>query len=234
MVTSTIKTGLIALSICLMGNAQVRVLLNESFPYRIVCEHDWVETVTNDSTLVLDHVSSGTKTRFQLKKYGIDSTFNHETFEWSRLSFAINKEWAIQIGKLVFVDTGATKQLGGFRAFEMFAFFAESTATQKVWWAEYCRWTDHDGFGYLVSIIGDTLEMKQNYQTYKTLFDSISISRIYTPISNHRTQKALSVSRDPISRIPPRHDLLGRCFPVSIMKGNRILVGKKNQHCHIR
>jgi hypothetical protein len=134
----------------------------------------------------------------------------------------------------VFVDTGATKKLGDYRAFEMFAFFSESTATQKVWWAEYCRWTDHDGFGFLASIIGDTIEMKQNYTTYKALLDSMSVSQMHTVVVWGRSAAGLRVSRDPSTRSPPRHDLLGRSIPSSITLTNRMLIGKTIQRCHTR
>ena len=214
--------------------AEVRIFLDESFPYRIVCKPEWNEALKNDSTLILDKISTGTKTRFQLKKYVIDTTFNRETNEWSRLNFAINKELAVNFGKLVFVDTGAAKKLGDYRAFEMFAFFSESTATQKVWWAEYCRWTDHDGYGFLASIIGDTIEMKQNYATYKTFLDSISVSRMHTEVLWREKVAGLRVSRDQSPRSPPDHDLLGRSIPSSIKKNNQVLVGKKIQQCQIR
>ena len=146
----------------------------------------------------------------------------------------INKELAVNFGKLVFVDTGAAKKLGDYRAFEMFAFFSESTATQKVWWAEYCRWTDHDGYGFLASIIGDTIEMKQNYATYKTFLDSISVSRMHTEVLWREKVAGLRVSRDQSPRSPPDHDLLGRSIPSSIKKNNQVLVGKKIQQCQIR
>jgi hypothetical protein len=234
MIVSMIKTGFAVLSVCVITGAQIRVFQDEFFPYRIVCKPEWVETLKNDSTLILDKVSSNTKTRFQLKKYRIDSTFDRETMEWSRLNFAINKELAVNFGKLVFVDTGAAKKLGTFRAFEMFAFYSESTATKKVWWADYCRWTDHDGYGFLVSIIGDTIDMKQNYTTYKAIFDSLSISRIDVEIAQGGRAVCLPATRTPLPLSPPRHDLLGRIVPSTIRKGNLFIVGKKNQRCRIR
>lgn len=218
----------------IVTNADIRVFLDEYFPYRIVCKPEWNETLKNDSTLILDKVTTGRKTRFQLKKYVIDSTFNRQTMEWSRLNFAINKELAVGFGKLVFVDTGTMKKLGDYRAFEMFAFFSESTATQKVWWAEYCRWTDHDGFGFLASIIGDTIEMKQNYSTYKALLDSMSVSQMHTAVVGGRSVADLRLSRDPSTRSPPRHDLLGRLLPASIKKSNQLLIDKKIRQCPIR
>jgi hypothetical protein len=234
MAASRIKTGCVVLLAVFFTFAEVRIFLDESFPYRIVCKPEWNEALKNDSTLILDKISTGTKTRFQLKKYVIDTTFNRETNEWSRLNFAINKELAVNFGKLVFVDTGAAKKLGDYRAFEMFAFFSESTATQKVWWAEYCRWTDHDGYGFLASIIGDTIEMKQNYATYKTFLDSISVSRMHTEVLWREKVAGLRVSRDQSPRSPPDHDLLGRSIPSSIKKNNQVLVGKKIQQCQIR
>jgi hypothetical protein len=234
MAASRIKTGCVVLLAVFFTFAEVRIFLDESFPYRIVCKPEWNEALKNDSTLILDKISTGTKTRFQLKKYVIDTTFNRETNEWSRLNFAINKELAVNFGKLVFVDTGAAKKLGDYRAFEMFAFFSESTATQKVWWAEYCRWTDHDGYGFLASIIGDTIEMKQNYATYKTFLDSISVSRMHTEVLWREKVAGLRVSRDQSPRSPPDHDLLGRSITSSIKKNNQVLVGKKIQQCQIR
>ena len=234
MAASRIKTGCVVLLAVFFTFAEVRIFLDESFPYRIVCKPEWNEALKNDSTLILDKISTGTKTRFQLKKYVIDTTFNRETNEWSRLNFAINKELAVNFGKLVFVDTGAAKKLGDYRAFEMFAFFSESTATQKVWWAEYCRWTDNDGYGFLASIIGDTIEMKQNYATYKTFLDSISVSRMHTEVLWREKVAGLRVSRDQSPRSPPDHDLLGRSIPSSIKKNNQVLVGKKIQQCQIR
>jgi hypothetical protein len=234
MAASRIKTGCVVLLAVFFTFAEVRIFLDESFPYRIVCKPEWNEALKNDSTLILDKISTGTKTRFQLKKYVIDTTFNRETNEWSRLNFAINKELAVNFGKLVFVDTGAAKKLGDYRAFEMFAFFSESTATQKVWWAEYCRWTDHDGYGFLASIIGDTIEMKQNYATYKTFLDSISVSRMHTEVLWREKVAGLRVSRDQSPRSPPDHDLFGRSITSSIKKNNQVLVGKKIQQCQIR
>jgi hypothetical protein len=219
-------------------NAETMVFQDEAFPYRIVCKPEWTETLKNDSMLTLNNSDSGKKTRLQLKKYPIDSTYDTSTYEWSRLNYAINKELAIGFGKLLFVDTGATKKIGEYRAFEMFAFFSESTSTQTIWWAEYARWTEHDGFGYLVSIIGDTTEMRDNYIVYQSLMDSVSLGSLTTallPGPAHRHRDAHSLPFLSNRQQKAAHlDLLGREVSSFSQRKNRLLVGKKLKRARIQ
>ena len=233
-----LKTILFVPALIVILNADTQVFQDEAFPYRIVCKPEWTETTKNDSMLTLNYSAPGKKTRLQLKKYPIDSTYDTTTFEWSRLNYAINKELAIGFGRLIFVDTGATKKVGEYRAFEMFAFYSESTATQIVWWAEYARWTEHDGYGYLVSIIGDTTEMRENYAVYKTLMDSISLGDLPTallPGPDLRHQRANTLPLLSNRRQAAAHlDLLGREVQSFSQRKNRLLVGKKLKRSRIR
>ncbi len=229
-----ITTGVALLAAALPLYAESCVFLDNAFPYRIVCQPEWVEALKNDSLLVLNNTSPGKKTRFQLKKYLIDSTYNPDNMEWSRLNYAVNKELATTFGKLVFVDTGAAKKLGDYRAFEMFAFFSDSNKTQTTWWAEYSRWTEHDGYGFLVSIVGDTIDIKQNYMTYKSLFDSMSVTRMNTPIVHDRAAVKRPAIRASTPLSPTRYDLLGREMPGFTGCGNNVLVGKTMKQCLVR
>ena len=188
--------------------------------------------------LILNNSVPGRKTRLQIKKYPIDSSYDTTSFEWSRLNYAINKEFAIGFGKLLFVDTGATKKVGEYRAFEMFAFFSESTSTQIIWWAEYARWTEHDGFGYLVSIIGDTTEMRENYVSYRSLMDSVSLGSLTTallpgPGRRHRDAHSLPFLSNR-QQEAAHLDLLGREVSSFSQRKNRFLAGKKLKHLRIQ
>jgi len=167
-------------------HADITVFSDPVFPYRIACKTEWVQDTKNDSTFILKNSASGKKTRFQLQKYPIDTSYDVNAKEWSRLRWAVNKELAIGMGQLIFWDTLASKKLGNYRAFELFAFFSQKSDSASggttIWWAEYSRWTDHDGFGYLASVIGDTTDVKTNYNngSYRALMDSINISQLTT------------------------------------------------------
>jgi hypothetical protein len=233
--TAFIKTGLALLATSLATLAETAVFLDNAFPYRIVCQPEWVETAKNDTVLILTNTAAGKKTRLQLKKYPIDTSFDTQTMEWSRLNFAINKGFADAIGKMVFFDTVATKKLGGFRAYETFAFFSDSTTPSKIWWAEYARWTEHDGWGFLASIIGDTVDMKRNYaSTYKAMLDSIGLTGLTSRVRYPQAGPQSGLTPDRSRSVSGWYDLLGRELPAELMLKDRLLVGKSVRQCRIR
>ena len=234
MAIKVIKAVYIIIAVHLLVRAENLIFSDSVFPYRIVCKPEWAEVIKNHSMFVLDNTIPGKKTRFQLKKYKIDTTYNFDNKEWSRLNYAINKKMAFNFGRLIFTDTGSAKKLGNHRAYELFAFFSQVPETDTVWWAEYSRWTDHDGVGFLVSIIGDTLDMKENYATYKTLFDSISITGITSVARNIRTRRRPVVRIIHTATYRIRFDLLGRAIPMYIGRRNRLLVGKMDKQCMVR
>jgi hypothetical protein len=142
-------------------------------------------------------------------------------------------EIANSLGRLISFDSSAAKKLGDYRAYEYFAFFAESTSTRKVWYAEYARWSEHDGFGYLASIIGDTAEMRQNGPVNKAFIDSINIS-FALPIRFRGTAPPRVVSQPAAGGVFIPHDLLGRELQPGAERRNRQLVGKSAKQCGFR
>ena len=232
-----LRTSVFLFLISFAVYAENYVYEDAAFPYRIVCNSGWVVESKTDSTLILKNQAPGKKTQFQMRKYQIDSSYDSASMankDWSRLRFALNKELVFNFGKLVFIDTSVAKKLGDSRAFEIFAFLSarpdsqsSSSDTQTVWWGEYSRWTDHDGFGYLASIIGDTSDMKQNYAAYKAFMDSIDILNLNTSANYKRV---LSV-RNPVHVLPASqsewHNLLGRQVKGSLPCSRSIVV-KKN------
>jgi hypothetical protein len=180
---TTMKTGILLFLLSLSVSAENAVFVDAAFPYRIVCKAGWAQEMKNDSMLIVKNSSAGKKTRLQLQKYSIDSGFDLSNKGWSRLRFAVNKELATNIGQLMWFDTTTNKKLGNYRAFELCAYYSEKSDNGTLWWAEYSRWTDHDGFGYLASVIGDTADIRQNCTTiYKAILDSISISQLGTGV----------------------------------------------------
>jgi hypothetical protein len=207
--------------------AQNTVYSDEIFPYRIVCKNAWVQQVKNDSVLILKNSAAGKKTQFQLQKYVIDTGYDAQNKTWSRLRYMINQELAARIGRVIWVDSTEAIRLGNYHAFELFAFYSDLSGGQTTWWAEYSRWTDHDGSGYLASVIGDTVDMRQNFQIYKALMDSVDISQLAATRSV-RGVKGIKcfVQRYPVSRAT-WYDLLGRDGRTAGPRPNAILV-KKN------
>jgi hypothetical protein len=183
---NTVKTCILLFMIIPVASAENAVFTDAAFPYRIVCKTGWIQETKNDSLFVLKNTASGKKTRLQLQKYSIDTGYDFTSQDWSRLHFAVNKELASNIGQLMWFDSLPNKKLGNYRAFEICAFFSEKSATGTIWWGEYSRWTDHGGFGYLASIIGDTADIRANTTAiYKALLDSISISQLGTGAISH-------------------------------------------------
>jgi hypothetical protein len=239
-----LRTSGVLFIIFFASHAENCVYEDAAFPYRIVCNTGWVVASKTDSTFVLKNQAPGKKTQFELRKYQIDTSYDSASLvnkDWSRLRFALNKELVLSIGKLIFIDTSATKKLGNFRAFEIFSFLSAKsdtqsvkTDTQTIWWGEYSRWTDHDGFGYLASIIGDTSDMKQNYATYKALMDSIGISNLNTLADSKR----LFSGRAPLHVLPASqlewHNLLGRQVSGSFPCSRSILVKKNTKRLFIK
>ena len=229
-----VKSGMALFIVGSFVRAENTVYMDAAFPYRIVCKTAWVQEAKNDTILILKNSTPGKKTRFQLHKYSIDTGYNFENKEWSRLRWAINKELANGIGIVKFVDTTANKKLGNYRAFELFAYFSEKTEERTIWWAEYSRWTDHDGFGYLASIIGDTADMKdpENYTSYRTLMDSINISQMTTRLKAPRFVTT-SPQRLPLSSVT-WYNALGRDMRGCIGHSSMLLVKRSMKQFPIR
>jgi hypothetical protein len=174
-----VKTCILLFMIVPVVQAENTVFADAAFPYRIVCKTGWGQETKNDSLLVLKNTATGKKTRLQLQKYSIDTGYDFNSQDWSRLRFAVNKELASNLGQLMWFDSLPNKKLGNYRAFEICAFFSEKSGAGATWWGEYSRWTDHDGFGFLASIISDTADIRANTTViYKALLDSISISQL--------------------------------------------------------
>jgi hypothetical protein len=211
--------------------AETTVFIDPCFPYRVVCKTEWVQETKNDSMLVLKNSTPGKKTRFQLQKYRMDTSFDVDSKDWSRLNFAVNKELALAMGRLVFIDTSASKKLGNFRAFEIFAFFREKSGNDSIWWAEYSRWTDHDGFGYIASIIGDTIDIKQNYASYKALMDSVTISQLTTRAIYDGRNILKSSGRSVRHPSSARYTVSGRKMPGATLCAAAIVANKNWKQC---
>jgi hypothetical protein len=216
--------------IVLAANAGNTVLTNENFPYRIVCTSEWIQQEKSDTLLILKNTAPGKQTRLQLKKYDIDSGFDKETKEWSRLRYFVNHDIISSFGKIIFVDTAASKKLGGYRAYEIFSFFWEKTDESTLWLAEYVRWTDNNGSGYMASIIGDTADMKENIKNknYKNLLDSISLSQFSssTRLNDFKYNKILL--KPEISEAPAWYDFLGRNVRMYYCQKPKTIIVKKN------
>jgi hypothetical protein len=222
------------LLIALPMRAENTVFVDAAFPYRIVCVSGWVQELKNDSMLLLKNSAAGKKTRLQLQKYSVDTGYDINNKDWSRLRFAINKELALAVGKLIFVDTSASKKLGNLRAFEIFAFFSQITDRDTMWWAEYSRWTDRNGFGYLASIIGDTTDMKTNYSSYKALLDSTNISQLNTGVITQERRIQKAVQRGFPSSSSAWYTLSGRETRGRTEQPNTILVKKNMKQFLVR
>lgn len=226
------KYHLLIIFIVMEVCAETTVFTNAEFPYRVICNSEWVHQEKNDTMLIIRNTAQGKKTRFQLKKYAInpDSGFDWQNKEWSRWQFIINNDIIIQLGKIGFVDTSATKKLGGYRAYEIFAFFWEKTDDGTLWLAEYIRWTDNDGVGYMASIIGDTLDMKENVRnkSYVHLLDSISFSFFQTANTVEKKQELKMLSRQEQKISLVWHDMLGRNVTEYHSKTPGMIIVKKN------
>jgi hypothetical protein len=215
-------------------HAETTVLTDEKFPYRVVCNSEWIQQEKNDTMLIIRNTASGKKTRLQLKKYDVDSNFNWNTKEWSRWRYVINSDMIIQLGKIGFVDTSASKKLGGYRAYEIFAFFWEKTDDETLWLAEYIRWTDNNGSGYMASIFGDTLDMKENIKnkSYVHLLDSISLSFFQTGTVVEKNNHTKMIIRQSPDVCPVWYDLLGRNLNDFYLNKPDMVIVKKDMKFH--
>jgi len=206
-----IKTMLLVLLSLSTVRSENRVFSDPAFPYRVVCKPEWVQDAKNDSVLYLKNTESGKKTRLQLQKYVVDSWYDLNNNGWSRFRFDINYSFIIGVGTVGSIDSTSNKKLGGARAFEIFAYYWEKSDNGTVWWAEYVRWTDFNGIGYMASIIGDTLDLKTNVlnKTYVALLDSITLAQFAT--GNARKNITLIKKEQPqFTNEPVRFNLLGR------------------------
>lgn len=224
------KKKLFTCLIVLAANAGSFTITNESFPYRVVCTSDWIQQEKNDTLLVLDKETLGMKTRFQLKKYDVDSGFDKETKEWSRFRYFVNHTIISQFGKIIFVDTAASKKLGGYRAYEIFAFFWEKTDETTLWLAEYVRWTDNNGSGYMASIIGDTLDMKENIRnkSYVQFLDSIILSQVSSTNRTHEAGGKKVIIKTIATKAPVWYDVLGRSVQEYYCQKPKTIIVKQN------
>jgi hypothetical protein len=208
---SPIKTILLVLLLLSTVRPENKVFSDPAFPYRVVCNPEWVEDGKNDSVLYLKNTEAGKKTRLQLQKYTVDSWYDSNNNGWSRFRFDINYSFILGVGTIGSIDSTQNKKLGGARAFEIFAYYWEKSDNGTVWWAEYVRWTDFNGIGYMASIIGDTLDMKTNVKnkTYIALLDSITLAQFSTG-NAHKNMTAIKEKQPQYTNEPVRFDLLGR------------------------
>jgi hypothetical protein len=228
-----IKTMLLVLlSLCTV-KSENRVLSDPAFPYRVVCKPEWVVDVKNDSVLYLKNTEAGKKTRLQLQKYTVDSWYDLNNNGWSRFRFDINYSFILGVGTIGSIDSTQNKKLGGARAFEIFAYYWEKNDTGTVWWAEYVRWTDFNGIGYMASIIGDTLDLKTNVKnkTYVALLDSITLAQFSTG-NAHKNLTPITVKQPEQTNETVWFDILGRNVTNNYgRQGVTISVQKNTIHC---
>jgi hypothetical protein len=151
-----------------------------------------VQESKNDSVLYLLNTGAGKKTRLQLQKYTVDSWYGLNN-GWSRLTFQTNYSLILSIGTIESIDSTLNTKLGGSRAFEIFAKYWEKTNSGTAWWAEYVRWTDFGGVGYMVSIVGDTLDLIENVMNnnYVSLLDSIKLTQFTTREISEKKQHSI-------------------------------------------
>jgi len=201
----------IYLLLTITGSAFTESKVHEDaiFPYRLVCPAAWEEIEKNDSLVVLQDVSPGKKAQLKLRKYPINTSVILEPMNWSRINYTVNREFASELGEVLSSDTSSSKKIGDLRAFEFLALYTEEAGDKTVWWAEYCRWTERNNFGYLVQIMGDTLDIQENFSTYKAVMDSIRIMDIATPIAVRKLSYVTTVVV-PGGDVRARYDLLGR------------------------
>jgi hypothetical protein len=195
-------------------NAETQVFQDAVFPYRVSCKNDWVQEIKNDSIFQLQTSLIGKKTRFRIKKYLLrDTTGTRELMGWSRVSFAVNREIADELGTVLSSDTGINKKIGTLRAFELCALYLQkSGVSDSVWWGELSRWTEYLGYGYYVGVITDTADLIANRLAYKALLDSVSIGTT-TAVSFIRQNSAMpAVASGPFNRGGGMYNLLGRKF----------------------
>jgi hypothetical protein len=227
--TNLLKAIMTIFMIAFVVAAENTIFTDPTFPYRIVCKTVWVQEAKNDSLVLLKNSAAGKKTQLRLQKYSIDTAIDFNSYSWSRIRFAVNKELASTIGQLMWFDSLANKKLGNYRAFEICAFFTEKSTTGTTWYGEYSRWTDHGGYGYLASVIGDTADIRANTTTtYKALLDSISIPQLNTQtILQGPGFPAMSLQRFSGSPLP-WHDVLGRTAYYYNSRQPDAIVVKKN------
>lgn len=227
-------TFLMLLSVVIFSTfAEEQVFTNTTFPYRVVCKPEWVEVQKNDTVLILENSTPGKKTRMEMYRHTLDTVSAVKHINWASLNFYITKELTYSFGKLVFFDTSAIKKLGGYRAYELYAMLSDST--KKTWWAELNRWAKSEKYGYLVTIFGDTSDMKENYSTYSAMMDSINFdysSSLHLPYFN-KNQINLSIQKH--STTSNRcYTLLGREIVITDRYRNNLLVTKGTKRCTLR
>lgn len=215
-------------------NVMAEIYEDSGFAFRVDLMNNWELDQQNDSVYFFKDTTPGKKTIMHIKKYFIDTSYNYSTHEWSRLSFAINKEFAQETGKIIYSDTSTQIKLGNLRAYELFAFYSQNVNDKKVCWAAYSRWTDKDSTGYLVSIIGDTSELKNNLSIFSSIMDNIMIYPSDAPMnisaqSNHIFKKSVFCNTG-----PEWIDLLGRTMAKGTHGRTNIIINKKTQQSRVK
>ncbi len=208
----------------LPASAETQIFQDAVFPYRISCKPDWVQEIKNDSMFQLKTTVSGKKTRFQLKRYALDTSGSRELMGWSRVNFAVNREIAGKLGTVIFSDTGINKKIGDLRAFELCALYLQTAADDSIWWGELSRWTEYRGYGYYVAVISDTADLVKNRAVYKALLDSVSIFAGSTAIIAQPGEIHKFTSSGPALQNGALHDLLGRKYTRPGLCGTQLQV----------
>lgn len=205
--------ALCVLMIAGVASAEMKVFTDASFPYRVISPSTWVEKEKNDSLFVLQDMTEGKKTRLKLTRYNIDTSVIKDTTNWSCVNYIVNHDMANRLGNVIWDDTSRSVRIGDLRAFELCAFYTQELGDEVVKWAELCRWTERNNYGYCIELVGDTLDLMNNFlqenSSYMALMDSISIMELAaTGTMRPQTQYRMTILRS--RGVAEWYDLLGK------------------------
>jgi hypothetical protein len=164
----------VAIIFFLYSSTICKEFIDSLFAFRAHLPDQWeIETIDSNSVYAYN-TSNSTKTRIYLERISADTIAIIKQNELGRIYFLTNYSFANQCGVVQYFDTGSTVKQGNLKAYEMLAYYRDTMGGKTIWWGEFGRWCSQRNYVFQVIVLGDTLDVSENLDTYISMVDSIS------------------------------------------------------------
>ncbi|HEX3019266.1 MAG TPA: hypothetical protein VHP36_03145 [Chitinispirillaceae bacterium] len=164
-------TGCIVILFCMMICAEIS---DSTFAFQVQIGSQWQLAYTDTENTCFLFNRDNDETRIYIEKKTVDTVYGLKDQDYARIYFfAVYSLIEQQGGKVKFYDTSTAIKIGDLRAYELCSFRKDPEGI--LWFGEYSRWCAQGGFVYEITFLGDTLDIKENRNQYKALFNSFLV-----------------------------------------------------------
>lgn len=170
------KCVIFSISIIFFLNSSTicKEFIDSLFAFRAQLPDQWEIEIIDTNSVYAYNTSISTKTRIYLERIPTDTIAIIKQNELGQIYFLSNYSFANQCGVVQYFDTGSTVKQGNLKAYEMLAYYRDTMGGKTIWWGEFGRWCSQGKYVFQVIVLGDTLDISENLDTYISMVDSIS------------------------------------------------------------